>query len=154
MTPRRPADRAAAAAALHDALQQLARVARPRAGGGAGPGGLTASEGAALAALERAGALPVGRLAAALGRHKSNASRIVRALARRRLVRRRRDAADRRAVVVELTAAGAEVQAALRAGSEARCAALLERLPARARGELVELARALAAEAAAVLGAR
>lgn len=133
-------------------MQELVRVYQFRDRDRACYGAVTPNECYALEAVERAGGLSVNALATALGLHKSNASRIVDALELKRFVRRKGDPDDGRAVRIEITAKGAAAHAAIRAGVEARYAEILARIPATARHQLVELVRALGAEAAARIG--
>ena len=133
-------------------MQALVRVYQLRDRDRACYGTITPNECYALEAIERAGALSVNELGVALGLHKSNASRIADALEAKRLVRRRTDANDGRAWRVEITAKGSEAHAAIRTGIERRYAALLDEVPEATRAALVDLVRALGAEAAARIG--
>ena len=133
-------------------MQSLVRVYQLRDRDRACYGTVTPNECYALEAVERAGALSVNELAAALGLHKSNASRIADALEAKRFVRRRTDANDGRAWRLEVTAHGSAAHAAIRASIESRYAAILEAVPDATRAALVELVRALGAEAAARIG--
>jgi DNA-binding MarR family transcriptional regulator len=153
-TKTRSARRSAPAAELYEAMQELVRVYQFRDRDRACYGQVTPNECYALEAIEKAGALSVNGLAAALGLHKSNASRIVDALEAKRFARRKSDADDGRAVKVEITAKGVATHAAIRAQVEARYGEILARVPAVARRQLVELVRALGLEAAARIGRR
>jgi MarR family 2-MHQ and catechol resistance regulon transcriptional repressor len=145
-------DASRSAAALYDAMQELVRIYQFRDRDRACYGRVTPNECYALEAVERAGALSVGELAAALGLHKSNASRIADALVAKRYVSRRADPRDGRGRRLTVTARGAAAHAAIRAGVEERYAELLARFPAEQHGVLVELIRVLGAEAAVRVG--
>lgn len=138
--------------AFYEALQELLRVYQFRDRDRACYGTVTPHECYALEAIGRAGTLPVGGLAAALGLHKSNASRLGDALAAKGFVRRTSNADDGRAVVLSLTAAGRKTHDAIRAQVERRHAAILAGFPRPLRRGFVRLLGELAAEAAARVG--
>ena len=133
-------------------MQALVRVYQLRDRDRACYGTVTPNECYALESIERGGALSVNELGAALGLHKSNASRIADSLEAKRLVRRRTDANDGRAWRLEVTAQGSEAHAAIRGSIERRYAAILKAVPEATRAALVELVRALGIEAAARIG--
>lgn len=150
---RRSSDRAADhAAALYSALQELLRVYQFRDRDRACYGQVTPNECYALEAVKHARELSVNELAAALGLHKSNASRIAEALVAKGLLARRADARDARARRLRVTARGAAAHAAIRRLIVARYEALLAGTPQALRDGLVGLVRALGAEAAARIG--
>lgn len=142
------------AAALYEAMQELVRVYQLRDRDAACYGDVSPNECYALEAIERARDLTVNALAATLGLHKSNASRIVGGLVEKGYVARRADGADRRAVRLAITPRGAAAHAAIRRSIEARYATLLAPLPPAIRHHLVGLLRALGEEAAARIGRR
>jgi DNA-binding MarR family transcriptional regulator len=142
------------AAALYEAMQALVRTYQLRDRDRACYGDVTPNECYALEAIERAGRVSVNELAAALGLHKSNASRLADALVDRGLVARRADPRDGRARRLEATPRGIVAHAAIRAGIEKRYRGLLAGVPAASRGALVALVRALTDEAAARIGYR
>jgi MarR family transcriptional regulator, organic hydroperoxide resistance regulator len=88
-----------------DALAQAVRRARGATGHGA-DGGLTLSQYGLLEGLANRRVARVQELATAAGISASTATRILDALERRGIVRRRRSSQDRRAVAVSLTDLG------------------------------------------------
>jgi len=103
---------------------------------------------AVLAHLAVTGPLTVGEAAVHLGRAQSVVSEIVDGLARKGLLERERDPADRRRTLVWLTGDGQEL---LRRDGEVLAvdalAAALDRMPAEARAHLLDGAAALLAAA-------
>src|SRR5438309_1664157 len=91
-----------------DALAQAVRRARGP-NGRAGEAGLSLSQYGLLEGLTNRRAARVQELAAAAGISASTATRILDALERRGIVRRRRSSDDRRAVAVSLTARGEQL---------------------------------------------
>jgi DNA-binding MarR family transcriptional regulator len=89
-----------------DALAQAVRRAR---GVNGADGGLTLSQYGLLEGLANRRAARVQELAAAAGISASTATRILDALERRGIVRRRRSSQDRRAVAVTLTERGEDL---------------------------------------------
>jgi DNA-binding MarR family transcriptional regulator len=89
-----------------DALAQAVRRAR---GANGADGGLTLSQYGLLEGLANRRAARVQELAAAAGISASTATRILDALERRGIVRRRRSSQDRRAVAVSLTQRGEDL---------------------------------------------
>lgn len=140
------------AGALYDAMQQLVRSYQLRDRDRACYGSVTPNECYAIEAIERSGRLSVNELGAALGLHKSNASRIADALVARRLVARRPDPRDGRARALEVTARGRSVHAAIRASIERRYLRVLAGVPPAARAAVVALIRSLADEAKERIG--
>lgn len=140
------------AAALYEAMQELVRIYQFRDRDRACYGRVTPNECYALEAIERAGGLSVNALAAALGLHKSNASRLADALVAKRYVARRADSRDGRGRRLTITARGAAAHAAIRAAVERRYAELLRDFPQELHGTLVALIRALGTEAAGRIG--
>ncbi len=156
MAPRGAAHRLdlADSAALYDAMQALVRVYQFRDREASCYGDVSPNECYALEAIEHAGGLSVNGLAAVLGLHKSNSSRIIDGLAARGYVARRADTVDGRAVRVAITPRGAAVHAAIRVSIEARYASLLAPLAPAIRHQLVSLLRSLGEEAAERIGRR
>lgn len=129
-----PRDRSAS---LYDALRRLTRRARSRDQNAVCGYGITVRECHALELL--AGQpLSVNGLAAALGLDKSTASRLVQHLVEEKLASRKADQRDSRAVFVTLTAKGKKVYEAALDDSLKLYAALLERIPAARRDEVVD----------------
>lgn len=109
-----------------DALAQAVRRAR---GGSAGDGDLTLSQYGLLQALSTRQAARVRDLAVEAGIAPSTATRILDALERRAIVRRRRAADDRRGVSVSLTEAGRDALARQDAWLRGRQRAFYDGLP-------------------------
>jgi len=148
--PRSPAP--AEAAAFSEALEALLRVYRIRDRDAACYGDVSANECHSLEAVERAGVLRVNDLAAELGLHKSNASRVAAGLVARGYLSRGEEAGDARAVGLRTTPAGRRLHRALRARVDAGHAALLGRYPPAVRRGVVALLEALAAQTAERFG--
>ena len=106
---------------------------------------LTMAQGKALLVLDRAGPVTIGRFAEAVGTKLPAASVFVDRLEQAGLVARREDGADRRRVVIELTARARQVVARLR-GNQQRVIAAIDRLSPAARDALADGLEALAAE--------
>jgi MarR family 2-MHQ and catechol resistance regulon transcriptional repressor len=77
---------------------------------------LTSSQYAVLNTLTRLGSLPVGRLGEEIVKSSGNMTLVIDNLVKRKLVQRRRRAADRRVVDIHLTPLGKELAAALQPG--------------------------------------
>lgn len=92
-----------------------------------------------LAVLDTADRQNVRDLAARLGVDRSTATRMCDRLVNAGLINRTGDPADRRAVVISLTAAGREVVAAVTQARRDRVAALLRPLSPARREQLVDL---------------
>ena len=88
---------------FYDALQRLLRIYQFRDRDIACYGDVSPDECYALEAIEADGALRVGDLAAALNLHKSNASRLARALEAKGYVARSTERGDGRAVSLRIT---------------------------------------------------
>jgi DNA-binding MarR family transcriptional regulator len=93
--------------------------------------------------LERHGALRPGELAEHLRIAPRSATEVVDDLQERGLVERRPDPADRRATLVALTAAGAEVGEAIRAARQAEADRFFGSLSEQDRAELTRILRTL-----------
>jgi DNA-binding MarR family transcriptional regulator len=139
---------AAERSAFYDALERLLRIYQFRDRDRACYGAVTPNECFALEAAARDGALSVGGLAAKLGLHKSNASRLANGLEARGLVRRESDRSDGRSVRLALTAQGKRTHDAIRARVETLQAEIVQRYPPSVRRAFVRLLDDLAAEAA------
>jgi DNA-binding MarR family transcriptional regulator len=137
---------------FYEALQELLRIYQFRDRDRACYGSVTPNECYALEAIDRAGVLSVGALAAALRLHKSNAGRLAATLEKRGLVRRETDDNDARGVRLRLTGDGARVHDGIRARVESRQAAILTTFPPGVRRAFVRLLSALTAEAAGRVG--
>jgi DNA-binding MarR family transcriptional regulator len=122
--PPRPAG-GANAAELRRAVRELVRLSALRDRVRAGARGLTASGAHTLEVLAERGPLSLNALAAELFVDKSTASRTVGLLEDLGHVARRADAADGRAIRVELTAAGRALERALGDESAADAGAAL-----------------------------
>jgi len=110
---------------------------------------LSRRQAAILSHLDPGEALPIGDLARRLRVTPATMSLAVDRLVRLRCVRRVRDAADRRRVLLRLTAAGAAMRAAFSELDPARVRALLDRLPVADRSATVSACRIIARAAAA-----
>jgi MarR family transcriptional regulator, organic hydroperoxide resistance regulator len=91
--------------------------------------GLRQAEINVLAQLQPSAPRPVGELVAATGQRPSTLTGVLDRLERKRLVRRRVNAADRRSFTIELTAAGEAVAARVRKAFVALDARVRDDLP-------------------------
>jgi DNA-binding MarR family transcriptional regulator len=98
-----------------------------------------------LVMVASAGPLNLGAVAAGLGVHPSNGTRVVERLVKAGLLDRRDDPADRRTLLLELTDAGRGLVERVMADRRAAIAAILESMPASRRRSLVPTLRAFAA---------
>lgn len=96
--------------------------------------------------LAEAGEWTVNRVAATLGAPVTTISSALDRLERHGLVERRRIAADRRVVRIELTASGQRLAARLREAHIKNCAAMLARVDPADRDEFVRLAMLVAGQ--------
>jgi len=101
----------------------------------------------ALVVLAASGPQGTAELAAALAVNPSTATRMCDRLVRKGLVRRRRQAGDRRAVRIALTAAGRDLVAEVRGRCRAELARLLGALPPEEHEPVIAAFRAFAAAA-------
>lgn len=124
------------AAQIAFALSRLAALQRAAAWREAGAQGLSATQAAILHELARRGPARVGALAAALGVTQPTLSDALAALVAKGLAERRPDPADRRALSVRLTPAGAAATRGLADMPEALATALA-RLPEAERGAML-----------------
>lgn len=137
---------------FYAALQELIRIYQFRDRDVACYGDVSPDECYALEAIEMAGKVRVGDLAAALNLHKSNASRLAVALEAKGYVTRARDRGDGRALVLRMTKRGRRVHDAIRARVEGIHAGILDPYPPAVRQAFVQLLRDLAAEATVRVG--
>lgn len=112
--------------------------------------GVTMAQAHVLLAVAEAGETRVTALARELGLDKSTLSRTIEGLVRGGVVARRPVAGDRRGFSLTLTALGRQAVADINRQGDAEVRALLDRVPPRKRGSIVEalelLAGALAAD--------
>jgi len=140
--------------AFYEALQRLLRVYQFRERDQACYGDVTPDECYALEALDQPDGLRVNDLAAALGLHKSNASRLARTLEAKGYAARAAERGDGRAVRLRPTARGQATHAAIRRRVEDIHATILGGFDARTRAACVRLLQELAREAEARIGRR
>lgn len=103
----------------------------------------------ALDALVESGALTQNQLSAALYLDKSTTSRVIATLERKGYVRRKAHPEDRRAVAVELTAAGRKMHAAIEASLMQQQARMLATVPDALRRQTLDVLRQMTATASA-----
>ena len=128
---------------LSDLFWSVARRLRHQGRETLEPWKVTPSQSRALNVLERHGALRPGELAEHLRIAPRSATEVVDDLQERGLVERRPDPADRRATLVALTAAGAEVSAAIRTARQAEADRFFGSLSEQDRAELTRILRTL-----------
>lgn len=126
------------AARLRLAVTRLARRLRQEAGSGLSP-----SQAAALATIEKRGSLTPSELASAERIQRPTASRIIAALEVAGLVGRTQDPADGRVSVVAATGEGRRLLRRLRSRKNAYVARRLQRFDAHERAVLAEAATLL-----------
>ncbi len=119
-----------------DALRRLVRALRLYSRVCEGRLGLSAAQVFALRALESAGPLSLGGLAAATLTDPSSVSVVVGRLARKGLVARRRAASDGRRAELSLTPRGRSLLRGVPASPQERVVRALAALPARRRAAL------------------
>ena len=127
-------EEAALAARLRVVLTRLHRHLRQQS-----VGGLTPSQGSALAAIERLGAPTLGELASREGVQPPSATRIVGALEEMGMVRRVADETDRRVARIELLPEGRRTLTRNRSARTAYLAARLQRLAPEERAALADM---------------
>jgi DNA-binding MarR family transcriptional regulator len=137
---------------FYDALQRLLRIYQFRDRDVACYGNVSPDECYALEAIDADEALRVGDLAAALNLHKSNASRLARALEAKGFVARSMDRGDGRAVRLRITTRGRTVHAAIRARVENIHGEILAAYTPATRAAMTRLLEELADEAAVRVG--
>ncbi len=132
------------AAALYDALSDLIRLYQFRDRDQICCHDISVTQCYALDALARHGQLTLNELASHLYLDKSTVSRVVNAIERKRLVRRRRHAQDGRAVCLELTAPGRQLCDRIRLEIQEREKRLLADFDPHVRAAMIELVARLA----------
>ncbi|HUB73558.1 MAG TPA: MarR family transcriptional regulator [Solirubrobacteraceae bacterium] len=103
-----------------------------------------------LVELAARGPLRAADLAAALSVDRSTATRMCERLVRKRLVHRRRESADRRAVRLTLTAAGRELVQQVTRRRRAEIAKIVRRMPGDGHAQVLAALHAFAAAAGEV----
>lgn len=98
----------------------------------------------ALVMIASRRAMNLGAVAQGLGVHPSNATRLVERLVVAGLVDRRDDPADRRNLVLELSAAGYDLVNRVMDDRRVAIGRILDRMPAASRRELVSVLRSFA----------
>lgn len=136
--PRPAVDPEAAADRLRLATTRLARVLRQET-----HTGLTPTQLAALATIERGGPMPIGALAGTERISAPTATKAVEKLVRAGLVERHGDPDDRRVTLVDVTAAGRRLLDEARQHKTAWLATRLAELPARDQARLAEVLEVL-----------
>lgn len=142
------------AAGFHAAVRDLVRVQGLRDRDRVAPCGVTVSGAYALDALARLGPLSLNAVAAELFVDKSTACRIVGALEDRGLLLRGADPADGRAIRVQLTDAGRELNARLHEEARWEMEAMLAGFGADERAAALRFLRRLTRTSAQHAGAR
>ena len=132
------------AAAVYESLQQIVRRFRVRDEDAICGYGISVRECHALEALIRH-PLSVNGLAEILGLDKSTVSRLVQRLVAEKLVLRKADQSDSRAITLDLTAKGRRVYEAAYSDSVACYRELLEKVPADEREAMIEALQRTAA---------
>jgi MarR family 2-MHQ and catechol resistance regulon transcriptional repressor len=135
--------------ALYDALSELVRVYQFRDRDRICCYDISVTQCYALETLVRQGEKTLNDLAAQLHLDKSTASRVVDALERKGYVTRRPHPDDRRALLLEATAAGRELEGKIRDSILAEERALLAGFDPEVRQAMTQLLRQLARAAAA-----
>lgn len=124
---------------LSDAFRAVARRMREASREALSPWEVTPAQARALGTLLRTDPQRVGDLAQRLRIAARSATEVVDALEGRGLVARAPDPADRRATLVEATAAGAEVGDAIRAARAAEAESVFRMLTADDRAHLARI---------------
>jgi len=137
------------AAELYDALSELVRVYQFRDRDRICCYDVSVTQCYALETLARQGGMTLNDLAAQLYLDKSTASRVVDALERKGYMTRVTHPQDRRAVLLEATAAGRELEGKIRTDILAEERELLAGFPSEVRQSMARLLRQLARAASA-----
>ena len=137
------------AVALHEAVADLVRVYQFRDRDRICCHDVSVTQCYALETLARQGGMTLNDLAAQLYLDKSTASRVVDALERKGYVTRVTHPQDRRAVLLEATAAGRELEGKIRSDILAEERELLAGFPSEVRQSMARLLRQLARAASA-----
>lgn len=132
------------AVALYDALSDLIRVYQFRDRDRICCQDVTVTQFYALESLARHGPLTLNLLASHLYLDKSTVSRVVNALERKKLLRRRPHREDRRAVLLEVTGAGRQLYDSIRDDIEERERRLIADFDPEVRAAMIELIGRLA----------
>src|SRR5262245_24702046 len=129
------------AIALHQAVDKIMRRFKLEPGmlAGSAYADLHVNDVGLLAVLAEPGDWNVRKITQALAAPFSTVSSALDRLEERKLVARRRRPGDRRVVYIELTPAGVRLATRLRSAQIETCRAMLARLPARDRDELIRL---------------
>ncbi|RZT86645.1 DNA-binding MarR family transcriptional regulator [Pseudonocardia sediminis] len=128
---------------LTEAFWSVARTLRHVSKEALAPYDVSPSQSRAIGVLARHGDMRPGELARHLRIAPRSATEVVDDLESRDLVERSPDPADRRATIVRLTAAGAEVAGAIRAARAAEAEDFFGRLGAGDRAELIRILHVL-----------
>lgn len=111
---------------------------------GAADGNVTLPQYRALVVLASQGSKSVGELAEVLDVSQSTATRMCDRLVRKTLISRKRPDDNRRTVIVEITATGTELVAAVTRRRRADLRSILRKMPPESRASLVPALRAFA----------
>lgn len=128
---------------MTDVVQEIRAFARFYTGAFGGqdgsilPGGLSATEGRILGELARQDGLTARNIMKTLGLDAGYLSRILTGFEKKKLIKRERSRRDKRAVLLSLTARGADLAAEAEAKAQAQIRQQLEGMDAAARGRLV-----------------
>jgi DNA-binding MarR family transcriptional regulator len=128
---------------LADAFRGVARQLRHQTQRALAPWDVTPSQARALGVLTRHGPMRLGALSEHLRIVPRSATEVVDSLEEARLVERRPDPEDRRAVLVALTSRGEEVAAGIRAARAAEAEEFFARLDEADRTSLARILRSL-----------
>ncbi|HET7434503.1 MAG TPA: MarR family winged helix-turn-helix transcriptional regulator [Thermoanaerobaculia bacterium] len=132
---------------FHRSLSELRRILQFRDRDRICCYGVSVTQSHVLDAIAVKGELSLNDVAAQLYVDKSTASRSVKVLEEKGLIRRRRDAGDARAIVLELTAAGQKVQEKIEEECKDEERQLLNGFDPAARRAITEFVRRLTAAA-------
>jgi DNA-binding MarR family transcriptional regulator len=128
---------------LAEAFRGVARQLRHQTQRTLAPWDVTPSQARALGILTRHGPMRLGALSEHLRIVPRSATEVVDALEQARLVERKHDLADRRAVLVALTRRGEEVATGIRAARAAEAEGFFARLDEADRTSLARILRTL-----------
>ena len=128
---------------LAEAFRGVARQLRHQTQRTLAPWDVTPSQARALGILTRHGPMRLGALSEYLRIVPRSATEVVDALEEARLVERRPDPDDRRAILVALTSRGEEVAAGIRAARAAETEGFFARLDEADRASLARILRTL-----------
>lgn len=128
---------------LAEAFRGVARQLRHQTQRTLAPWDVTPSQARALGVLTRHGPMRLGALSDYLRIVPRSATEVIDALEEARLVERRSDPDDRRAILVALTSRGDEVAAGIRAARAAEAEGFFARLEETDRASLARILRTL-----------